>query len=391
MKEYKNIKVFTDNIDQKALQQLYVLEKTKVFENMPIRIMPDVHAGAGCVIGFTAKINDKIIPNLVGVDIGCGMLCVELGNIDIDFKKLDDVIRKYVPSGKNIGEYTKEAHTLIQKLRCKDYLCNLNWLECSLGTLGGGNHFIEVDEDKNGIKYLIIHSGSRNLGKQVAEYYQNLAVKEYRTVSNKEIVEKLKAEGREKEIARTLVRLKEEKPKLPKDLCYLNGDPMEDYLYDMQICTQFARENRFFIANKIIQHMWFDRILSNFTTIHNYISKDNYIRKGAISAQKGERVLIPLNMRDGCIIGIGKGNEDWNFSAPHGAGRIMSRSAAKENINIDDFTATMAGIYSTTVDKSTIDEAPFAYKPTEEIINLVKETIEIEKIIKPLFNYKASE
>lgn len=391
MKEYKNIKVFTDNIDQKALQQLYVLEKTKVFENMPIRIMPDVHAGAGCVIGFTAKINDKIIPNLVGVDIGCGMLCVELGKIDIDFKKLDDVIRKYVPSGKNIGEYTKEAHTIIQKLRCKDYLCNLNWLECSLGTLGGGNHFIEVDEDENGIKYLIIHSGSRNLGKQVAEYYQDLAVKEYRTVSNKEIVEKLKAEGKEKEIARALVRLKEEKPKLPKDLCYLKGDSMEDYLYDMQICTQFARENRFFIANKIIQHMWFDRLLSNFTTIHNYISKDNYIRKGAISAQKGERVLIPLNMRDGCIIGIGKGNEDWNFSAPHGAGRIMSRSAAKENINIDDFTATMAGIYSTTVDKSTIDEAPFAYKPAEEIIYLVKETIEIEKIIKPLFNYKASE
>lgn len=391
MLQHKNIKVFTDNIDYKALEQLYALEKTGIFNNMPVRIMPDVHAGAGCVIGFTAKINDKIIPNLVGVDIGCGMLCVELGEVDIDFKKLDYVIRKYVPSGQNVGKYSSEAHILIQKLKCKKYLKNIDWLECSLGTLGGGNHFIEVDEDENGVKYLVIHSGSRNLGKQVADYYQDLAIKEYRTVSNKEIVEKLKAEGKEKEIASTLAKLKEEKPNLPKDLCYLQGKSMEDYLYDMQICTKFADLNRFFIVNNIIGNLFGIFNFKYFTTRHNYISDDNYIRKGAISAQKGERVLIPLNMRDGCIIGIGKGNADWNFSAPHGAGRIMSRSKAKENIKIEDFQKTMAGIYSTTINNGTIDEAPFAYKPAQEIIDLVKETIEIEKIIKPIYNYKASE
>lgn len=334
MIEHKNIKVFTDNIDFKALEQLYALEKTKVFEDMPIRIMPDVHAGAGCVIGFTAKINDKIIPNLVGVDIGCGMLCVELGKVDIDFDKLDNIIREYVPSGQNVGKYSIVAHNLIDKLRCKNYLKNIDWLECSLGTLGGGNHFIE---------------------------------------------------------ASTLAKLKEEKPNLPKDLCYLQGKSMQDYLYDMQICTKFADMNRELIANSIIKHLFKSAIFEHFTTRHNYISKDNYIRKGAISAQKGERVLIPLNMRDGCIIGIGKGNADWNFSAPHGAGRIMSRSAAKQNINLDDFQKTMAGIYSTTINNGTIDEAPFVYKPAQEIIDLVKETIEIEKIVKPIYNYKASE
>lgn len=392
MIEFHNTKIFTDNIDHVALAQLHELDKTGVFEGQPVRIMPDVHAGAGCVIGFTAPIADKIIPNLVGVDIGCGMLCVELGKINIDFGMLDAVIRTEVPSGRNIGKYSPKAHDLIELLRCKDHLQNLDRLDCSLGTLGGGNHFIEIDVDEDGGKYLVIHSGSRNLGKQVAEYYQDIAVKEYRSISTAEIITTLKAQGREREIADTLKRLKEEKPALPKDLCYLQGQSMQDYLHDMQVCTKFADENRMTIAQNILFYFTVSGdVLYHFTTRHNYISKDNYIRKGAIEAKKGTRVLIPLNMRDGCIVGIGKGNPEWNYSAPHGAGRTMSRAEAKKQLRIDDFKETMAGVFSTTVSENTIDEAPFAYKPSEEIIALVQATVEIEKIIKPIYNYKASE
>lgn len=391
MLQFDNVKIFTDNIEEKALVQLHTLTETKVFDGQPIRIMPDVHAGAGCVIGFTAPIKDKIIPNLVGVDIGCGMLCVELGKVNIDFAVLDDIIKRYVPSGKNVGLYSQEAHDFIEWLYCKNGLHNRDRLECSLGTLGGGNHFIEVDEDENGCKYLVIHSGSRNLGKQVAEYYQDIAIKECRSVSMAQVIADLKAQGKEKEIEETIKRLKDEKPKLPKDLCYLQGKSMNDYLHDMQICTEFADKNRKTIANSILCHLFEHYCFDNFTTRHNYISEDNYIRKGAIEAKKDTRVLIPLNMRDGCIIGIGKGNPDWNYSAPHGAGRIMSRVQAKERIRVEDFTQTMQGIYSTTVSEETLDEAPFAYKPSEEIIELVKNTIEIEKIIKPIYNYKANE
>lgn len=394
MIEFNDTKIFTDNIDYAALDQLHTLDKTKVFDGQPIRIMPDVHAGAGCVIGFTAPIKDKIIPNLVGVDIGCGMLCVELGNVDIDFARLDEIIRDNVPSGRNVGAYSDEAKELIEQLRCKDHLQNREWLECSLGTLGGGNHFIEIDEDKDGGKYLVIHSGSRNLGKQVAESYQDVAVKEYRSANTAEVIAELKARGREKEIAETLKRLKQEKPALPKDLCYLQGKSMSDYLHDMQVCTKFADKNRLIMAGNILgAYFGAQEIRANsyFTTRHNYISEDNYIRKGAIEAKKGTRVLIPLNMRDGCIIGAGKGNPNWNYSAPHGAGRIMSRAQAKQQIKVEDFENTMSGIYSTTVSEATIDEAPFAYKPSEEIISLVQDTVEIEKIIKPIYNYKASE
>ena len=388
MIEFHNTKIFTDNIDSVALAQLHELDKTRVFEGQPVRIMPDVHAGAGCVIGFTAPINDKIIPNLVGVDIGCGMLCVELGKVEIDYAKLDAVIRAEVPSGRNVGKYSEEAHDLIELLHCKEHLQNRDWLDCSLGTLGGGNHFIEIDEDEDGGKYLVIHSGSRNLGKQVAEYYQDLAVKQCRSTSTAEVIATLKAQGREREISATLKRLKEEKPALPKDLCYLQGQSMQDYLDDIQICTMFADENRATIAYTILSRF---PVVGFFTTRHNYISDDNYIRKGAIEAKKGKRVLIPLNMRDGCIIGIGKGNEDWNYSAPHGAGRTMSRAEAKKQLRVEDFKETMAGVFSTTVSGETIDEAPFAYKPSEEIIALVQDTVEIVKIIKPVYNYKASE
>ncbi|MDE7165366.1 MAG: RtcB family protein [Clostridiales bacterium] len=392
MIEFNNIKIFTDDIEQSALEQLKTLDGTGVFDGQPIRIMPDVHTGIGCVIGFTAPIKDKIIPNLVGVDIGCGMLCVSLGKMDIDLSELDGIIRKTIPSGRTVGERSEEAAQLIAQLDCKNRLSKFDWLESSLGTLGGGNHFIEVDEDGNGEKYLIIHSGSRNLGKQVAEYYQDLAVSELNYSDITRVIEELKSQGRDKEISAALKAL-ERNPKLPKHLCYLQGESMRHYLHDMAVCTEFANKNRYTMSQRIINALFGKSAddFYSFTTRHNYIGEDNYIRKGAISAKKGERVLIPLNMRDGCIVGIGKGNPDWNYSAPHGAGRIMSRAKAREQIKIEDFKNTMLGIYSTTVGAETLDEAPFAYKPSEEIISLVKDTVKIEKIIKPIYNYKSGE
>lgn len=392
MIEFDNVKIFTDNIEQSALDQLHVLVATGVFDGQPIRIMPDVHTGAGCVIGFTAPIKDKIIPNLVGVDIGCGMLCISLGKIDIDFAELDNIIKANVPSGRNVGEFNQYARELISQLRCKERLTKHDWLECSLGTLGGGNHFIEVDTDESGEKYLIIHSGSRNLGKQVAEYYQERAVKEANYDAVSVLIREYKAQGREKELS-SAIKAAMSVPKLPHDLCYVQGDSLSDYLHDMDVCTEFANANRKMMGDKILSALLgvTTDSLYSFTTRHNYIGADRYIRKGAISAKTGERVLIPLNMRDGCIIGIGKGNPEWNYSAPHGAGRIMSRAKARANIKVDDFKTTMQGIYSTTVCQDTVDEAPFVYKPSEEIISLVKDTVDIEKIIKPVYNYKASE
>ncbi len=392
MIEFDNVKIFTDNIEQSALEQLHVLVTTGVFDGQPIRIMPDVHTGAGCVIGFTAPINDKIIPNLVGVDIGCGMLCISLGKVDIDFAELDNIIKTNIPSGRNVGEFNGYARELLQSLLCKQHLVKHDWLERSLGTLGGGNHFIEVDIDEDGEKYLIIHSGSRNFGKQVAEYYQERAIKEANHGTVSELIREYKAQGREKELS-AAINAAVRAPKLPRDLCYVHGEALSDYLHDMDVCTEFADSNRKMIGDKILSALMGAGVdgLYSFTTRHNYIGADRYIRKGAISAKAGERVLIPLNMRDGCIIGIGKGNPEWNYSAPHGAGRIMSRAKARANIRVDDFKNTMQGIYSTTVCQDTVDEAPFAYKPSEEIISLVADTVDIEKIIKPVYNFKASE
>ena len=396
MIEFGTTKIFTDNIDEKALDQLKELDSTGVFGGQPVRIMPDVHAGAGCVIGFTAPIADKIIPNLVGVDIGCGMLCVYLGKRDIDYSALDSVIRKHVPSGRNVGEPTQEASALIDELRCANKLSDRTWLNSSLGSLGGGNHFIEVDEDDEGGKYLVVHSGSRNLGKQVAELYQGIAVRECSGRPINEIIAELKAQGKEREIQSAVTARKNAAPKLPKELCYVSGKAMEDYLYDMAVCTRFADLNRKRMADAVILNCGLSSDVdyaqnNGFTTRHNYIGEDGYIRKGAISAKKDERVLIPLNMRDGCIVGIGKGNPDWNYSAPHGAGRVMSRMQARAKLDVSDFKATMKNVYSTTVDASTIDESPFAYKPSEQIIELVRDTVDIERIIKPVYNYKASE
>lgn len=400
-----DLKIFTENIEPEALNQIYTLVKQPAFADCKVRIMPDVHAGAGCVIGFTADLGDKVIPNIVGVDIGCGMLTVELGNIEIDLAQIDSIIRKYVPSGRNVHEGRNVRFEELQQLRCFRELKDTKRLERSIGTLGGGNHFIEIDTDSEGVKYLIIHSGSRNLGKQVAEYYQKLAVeimsgKDELYAMQEKLIAEYKAQGRKAEIQKAIAELHRKfHPTplgIPKELCYLTGKYREDYLHDMKICQHFAAINRYEIANAIVGNLFGADIaywsLPMFETIHNYIEfGSNMVRKGAISAKAGEKLLIPINMRDGCIIGVGKGNEDWNCSAPHGAGRIMSRSKAKELVSLEEFEDSMKGIFTTSVGQSTIDEAPMVYKPMDEIIQNIADTVEILKIVKPIYNFKASE
>jgi tRNA-splicing ligase RtcB (3'-phosphate/5'-hydroxy nucleic acid ligase) len=401
----KNLKIFTDNIEQKAIDQIDKLLEQEAFKECKVRIMPDVHAGSGCVIGFTGNLGGKVIPNIVGVDIGCGMLTIELGNIELDLEKLDKVIREYVPSGFNVHEERKVNFDKLQELKCFRELKDTKRLERSIGTLGGGNHFIEIDIDEDNNKYLIIHTGSRNLGKQVADYYQELAnqlcnynIGEYKN-KQQELIEEYKQQGRKQEIQFAIEELKKQyqvsSNKIPKDLSYLEGQYKEDYLHDMKICQEFAVENRKNISEQILFNYFKDYIICNedcFETIHNYISfEDNIVRKGAISSKKGERLLIPINMRDGCIIGTGKGNDDWNCSAPHGAGRLMSRMQAKKAFTLDEFKDSMKDIYTTSISEETLDEAPMVYKPMQEIIDNIKDTVEIEKIIKPIYNFKASE
>lgn len=395
----KDLKIFTNNIEESAKEQINLLLEQEAFKNCKVRIMPDVHAGAGCVIGFTGDLGDKVIPNIVGVDIGCGLLCVELGNIELDLEKVDEIIRKNIPSGMNVHEKPIQQYDFT-KLICYPLLKNKNgWLEKSLGSLGGGNHFIEIDVDDENNKYLVIHTGSRNLGKQVAELYQNEAIhecsyEEEMRLEKQETINVCKALGLEREIQQKLIEITNKyngKTKLPKDLCYLQGNSREAYLYDMKLCQEFAILNRKYIADKICKELSIKPV-SEFQCIHNYINfNDNIVRKGAISARKGEKVIIPMNMRDGCIIGVGKGNEDWNYSAPHGAGRVMSRNIARQTINMEDYKKSMNGIYTTSVNEETIDEAPMVYKPMEEIIEHIKDTVEVEKIIKPIYNFKANE
>jgi len=401
-----NLKIFTENIEQQARDQVDLLLKQSAFKDSKVRIMPDCHQGKGCVIGFTADLGDKIIPNIVGVDISCGMLAVELGNIDLDLVELDKVIRKYVPSGRNVHEGIVSKFDKLQELKCFRELKDTKRLERSIGSLGGGNHFIEVDidiDDTNN-KYLIIHTGSRNLGKQVADYYQNLA---YELMQGKDklieeqelIIKEYKQQGRRSEIQAAIKELyksyQTKDIKIPKELCYLEGKYREMYLNDMKICQEYASLNRRTIADLILNK--FDIFLENcdlfvFETIHNYIDLEtNIVRKGAISAKKDELLLIPINMRDGCILGKGKGNVDWNESAPHGAGRIMSRMEAKRVLNFDEYKESMKDIYTTSVNVDTLDEAPMVYKPMQEIIDNIKDTVEIIKILKPIYNFKASE
>ena len=407
----KDLKIFTSNIEQEAIDQINTLMDQPAFSDCKVRIMPDVHAGAGCVIGFTADLGDKVIPNIVGVDIGCGMLTVELGELDaeddsivnhvteVDFEKLDRVIREKVPSGRNVHDGRITRYDKIQELKCYRNLKDTRRLERSLGTLGGGNHFIEIDEGSGGHKYLVIHTGSRNLGKQVADYYQNLAVelmqgKDELYSKQEQLIADYKAQGRRSEIQAAIKELhKNWNPNplnIPKDLCYLTGKYREDYLHDMRICQEFAQANRWFIALSITSAMGW-AMIDIFETIHNYIDDSNMIRKGAISAKAGEKLLIPINMRDGCIVGFGKGNEDWNCSAPHGAGRIMSRHKAREVVSLNEFKEAMDGIYTTSVSVETIDEAPMVYKPMDEIIKNIEDTVDILEIIKPVYNFKASE
>lgn len=399
--DYGSAKVFANILEDGARDQIIELLNQNFIEGSTVRIMPDVHQGMGCVIGFTADMGAKVIPNIVGVDLGCGMLSVELGNIDIDLPKLDKIIGDKVPSGKNVHESRNNKFDKLEELYVFRELKDTRRIERSIGTLGGGNHFIEVGLDSKDIKYLVIHSGSRNLGTQVAEIYQRLAVdlcsgKEEYFTKRDELIKAYKKEGKKKQIKLALKQLENEysglKPRYPKNLCYLTGEYRDRYLHDMRICQEYASLNREIMADIIVSNL-LGKGLDQFTyfeTVHNYISfKDNIIRKGAIAAYEGEKVLIPINMRDGSIIGIGKGNPDWNYSAPHGAGRLLSRTQAKEELSLENFKETMKGIYSTSVNEKTLDESPFAYKPIEDIIDSLGETVDIVDIIKPIYNYKA--
>ena len=386
---------FAKVAEEEAISQVKRMCDTEMTRGSQIRIMPDVHAGKGCTIGTTMTITDKAVPNVVGVDIGCGMYTVKLGKVDIDFEKMDEACH-IIPSGYDTWDSVKWPFDLTE-LRCYRELKRPKRLNKSMGTLGGGNHFIEIDVASGGTKYLVIHSGSRNLGKQVAEYYQQLAIdlnhgKEEYFAKRDQIIEEYKATGRKSEIQSAIKALKWEKKNatVPDDLCYLYGKYLDDYLADVVICQNFARLNREKMAEVILEHTRLEA-LDAFHTIHNYIDADEMIlRKGAIAAHEGELVLVPINMRDGSVLATGRGNPDWNYSAPHGAGRIMSRTRARDVIEMEDYRKSMEGIYTTSVNSSTLDEAPMAYKSLEDIIDVIEESVDVIEVLKPIFNYKAS-
>ncbi|WP_300502460.1 RtcB family protein [uncultured Duncaniella sp.] len=470
-----NVKIFTDNIDENALEQIKQLLSIGVFSDKKIRIMSDVHAGAGCVIGFTGDLGDKVIPNIVGVDIGCGMRVLNLGKLkDIDFHAFHEHILNNVPSGMIVREdrfgfkplvgeemeIYREAKRLVTELYCYRELKDSGRINKAIGSLGGGNHFIELDKDDDGNVYLVIHTGSRNLGKQVADIYQNRAINHMTEGADefeeaiKRTIEEYKAAGRRSELQGVIKNMRKTRqkaePTLPRDLCYVEGDAREEYLHDMRICQQWAVLNRKLISLLLLK--FFDGIsaakatdeiastlaaesidkiastpvvkttdevastlvveetdevastlvveetdevastlvVEEFESVHNYISDDNIIRKGSISAAKRERCIIPLNMRDGSLLCTGKGNPDWNCSAPHGAGRVLSRTQAYEQIKMEDFEASMSGIYSESINDFTRDESPMVYKPAAEIIANIGDTVNIDTIIRPIFNFKAS-
>ncbi len=410
-----DVKIFTDNIEESAMEQIRELLSISVFSDKKIRIMPDVHAGAGCVIGFTGDLGDKVIPNIVGVDIGCGMRVIKLGKIsDIDFHAFHLFIRDNVPSGMIVREEKfgfkplvgeemdiyREAKQIVAELYCYRELKYSNRINKSIGTLGGGNHFIELDKDDEENVYLVIHTGSRNLGKQVADIYQAKAVKHLTEGDEdfedmiKRLIEEYKAAGRRSELQSVITKLRKDRkraePSLPSALCYLEGEGREQYLHDMRLCQRWAVLNRKLISMLLLRFFPGVTPEDEFESVHNYISDDNIIRKGSISAAEGERCIIPLNMRDGSLLCTGKGNPDWNFSAPHGAGRVLSRAAAYEKIRMEDFEASMRGIYSESVTDSTRDESPMVYKPASEIIANIGDTVNIDSIIRSIFNFKAS-
>lgn len=404
--KYNTCKIFTDNCDNETISQLTDLLNQESVKGSKIRIMPDTHAGKGCVIGTTMTLQDKVIPNLVGVDIGCGMLAIKLKEKEIDLKLLDEVINKYVPAGFEIHE-SPVSRSFADKIIAP---VDVDKAFKSLSSLGGGNHFLEIDRDSRGNLWLVVHTGSRHLGIEVCEYYQNRAYEKLQESAKggslkqliNSTISELKTAHREKEISKQIEKIKadyerENNTKVPRELAYLTGQDFDDYIHDMQLTQQHAAINRKCIADTIITKMDLHPVSKDccydedyFDTIHNYIDCDNMIlRKGSVSAELGEWLIIPMNMRDGSLICIGKGNPDWNYSAPHGAGRIMSRSQAKDRVNLDDFEESMKGIYSTSVCESIIDESPFVYKPMQEIIDNIKDTVEIVDIIKPIYNFKA--
>ena len=383
-------------IEEEAIEQIRRMCDYEFTAGSRIRIMPDVHAGKGCTIGTTMTITDKAVPNIVGVDIGCGMYTVSLGRTDINFERLDEAAL-FIPSGMNVWEGRQE-HFDLEQLRCYRDLKDAKRLERSLGTLGGGNHFIEIDESADGEKYLVIHSGSRNLGKQVAELYQKLAVdlskgKEEYFKKRDEIIRTYKEKGKRKEIQAALKKIAWEQKEslIPEDLCFLYGSYLEDYLHDVEVCQRFARRNREKMAEILLERTGI-AAGEAFHTIHNYIDTEEMIlRKGAIAAHAGEKILIPINMRDGSVLAVGKGNAEWNYSAPHGAGRIMSRKAAKDKLSLEEYRETMKGIYTTSVNEATLDEAPMAYKSLDDIIDVIRDSVDIIDVMKPVYNFKASE
>ena len=389
--KYNIAKVFTDEIEETAASQIQELMDQEFVKGSQIRIMPDVHAGAGCTIGTTMTVTEKVVPNLVGVDIGCGVFVGKIDKTKINMEKLDDVIRDYVPAGTKVHR-DAERVPILDGLRCT-MAVDIDRARKSVGTLGGGNHFIEVAQDEDGSYYLLIHSGSRSLGKSIATYYQDLAAMVHLGLTKEQHLKLLTKKGaKEKSLMlKELKQSKEERKYFNKNLAYLEGDHLKDYLNDLHIAQTYASLNRKKMSEVIREKMGWN-FTESFTTVHNYIDLESMIlRKGAVSAKKGEKLVIPINMRDGSFICIGKGNEDWNYSAPHGAGRLMSRTKAKENISMDDFKASMRGIYTTSVSKSTLDEAPFAYKPYHEILDNIRDTVEVVKRLKPVYNFKAAE
>lgn len=410
-----DVKIFTDNIEENALEQIKELLSIDVFSDKKIRIMPDVHAGAGCVIGFTGDLGDKVIPNIVGVDIGCGMRILNLGKLsEIEFHAFHEHIRGNVPSGMIVREdrfgfkplvgeemeIYREAEQLVTELHCYRELKDSRRINKAIGSLGGGNHFIELDKDDEENVYHVIHTGSRNLGKQVADIYQAKAVKHLTDGADefeetiKHTIEEYKAAGRRSELQSVIKKMRKEhqeaEPRLPAALCYVEGEGREHYLHDMRLCQRWAVLNRKLISLLLLRFFPGVVVKEEFESVHNYISDENIIRKGSISAAEGERCIIPLNMRDGSLLCTGKGNPDWNCSAPHGAGRVLSRTQAYEKITMEDFEASMQGIYSESVNDFTRDESPMVYKSAEEIIANIGETVNINTIIRPIFNFKAS-
>lgn len=392
--KYNEAKIFTDVVDEASISQVFLLLNQEFVSDSKIRLMPDVHAGAGCTIGTTMTISDKIVPNLVGVDIGCGMETIRIKEKHLELQKLDKLIYEKIPSGFNVREKT---HRYFDEIDLEDLYCykriDPRRAEKSLGSLGGGNHFIEADQDDEGNIYIVVHSGSRHLGLEVADHYQREGYRALNGSAEKDVnalIADLRSQGREREIQKSITVLKNTKrTNIPKQLAYVSGELFKQYIHDMKIIQRYAELNRQAMIDEIVKGMKI-HVEEQFTTIHNYIDTDAMIlRKGAVSARKGEKLLIPINMRDGSLICIGKGNDDWNQSAPHGAGRLMSRSAAKESFTVSEFKDQMNGIYTTSVNKDTLDECPMAYKGMEDIVNNIGDTVDIVQVIKPIYNFKA--